>query len=101
MLLVDKFDDVRTLRSLGAPQSTIRRIFFTEGLLIGLAGLISGVLIGCVVVYLQYRFGLVLIQEGQPYPVHFKFGDLALIAVTVCAISALASWIPVRRMHQS
>jgi lipoprotein-releasing system permease protein len=101
MLLVDKFDDVRTLRSLGAPQSTIRRIFFTEGLLIGLAGLISGVLIGCVVVYLQYRFGLVLIQEGQPYPVHFKFGDLALIAVTVCAISALASWIPVRRMQQS
>ena len=101
MLLVDKTDDVRTLRSLGAPQSTIRRIFFTEGLLIGLAGLIFGVLIGCVVVYVQHRFGLVLIQDEQPYPVHFKFADLALIGATVCVISALASWIPVRRMQQS
>jgi lipoprotein-releasing system permease protein len=101
MLLVDKSDDVRTLRSMGASHNTIRRIFFAEGLLIGLLGLIAGVLIGCIVVYIQYRFGLVLIQEGQPYPVYFKFADLTLVAVTVCAISALAAWIPVRRMQES
>lgn len=101
MLLVDKSDDIRTLQSLGASQSTIRRIFFVEGLLIGLLGLFAGIFIGCFVVYMQYRLGLVLIQDGQPYPVYFKFGDLALIAVTVCAISALASWIPLRRVRQS
>jgi lipoprotein-releasing system permease protein len=99
MLLVDKSNDIRTLRSLGSTSTLIRRIFFTEGLLIGISGLMLGIIIGSVVVYLQFRFGLVEIQKSQAYPVDFQFTDLGLIAVTVFIISTMASWIPVRRME--
>ena len=46
MLIIDKRDDIQTLRDLGAQETTIRRIFLTEGRLISLAGAVIGILVG-------------------------------------------------------
>ncbi len=46
MLMIDKRDDVRTLRALGADTSLVRRIFIREGLLIGGLGAVIGLVLG-------------------------------------------------------
>lgn len=97
MLIVDKSRDIRTLQSLGASWMSIRAIFFTEGMIISIIGLITGMGVGLLVVFLQEKFNMVLINEEDPYPVLVKSADLFYIALTVLSIGALAAWIPAAR----
>ncbi|MEZ5172821.1 MAG: FtsX-like permease family protein [Bacteroidia bacterium] len=97
MLVVEKSADIRTLQSLGAGKSTIRKIFFAEGMMISLIGMTGGLLAGLLVVFLQGNFSLVLINEIDAYPVLVKLKDLLAIAATVVAIGALAAWLPSSR----
>jgi lipoprotein-releasing system permease protein len=94
MLIVDKSKDIRTLESLGADQSMLRKIFFTEGLLITLLGLLLGISFGLAIVWLQDKFSLVMISQFDAYPVLLKGTDILLIAITVIFIGATAAWFP-------
>ena len=94
MLIVDKSKDIRTLESLGADQGMLRKIFFTEGVLITLIGLGLGVVIGLLIVVLQDRYSLIMISEYDAYPVVLKGLDFVLISITVLLIGALAAWFP-------
>ena len=97
MLIVDKSRDIRTLQSLGADWGTIRGIFFAEGMLISLIGMLAGLVVGLMVVYMQAKFQLVLINGEDAYPVLVKGADLFYIAATVLSIGALAAWFPASR----
>jgi len=97
MLIVDKSRDIRTLQSLGASWSVIRLIFFLEGMMISFLGMSIGIVTGLVVVYLQSKFNLVLINGEDAYPVLVKGADILYISLTVLAIGALASWLPASR----
>jgi lipoprotein-releasing system permease protein len=99
MLMVDKANDIRTLQSLGASGNMLKRVFFIEGVLIGVVGLILGICIGLITVWAQGQLGMVRIHDGQAYPVLFKLSDLALITVTVLTIAALAAWVPLRKLN--
>jgi lipoprotein-releasing system permease protein len=94
MLIVDKSKDIKTLRNLGASISTVRMIFFMEGLMITLIGLVIGLTVGLVLVWLQSRYSLVMISESESYPMLVKAKDLLFIVITVLSIGALASWLP-------
>jgi lipoprotein-releasing system permease protein len=94
MLIVDKSKDIRTLESLGADQSMLKKIFFTEGLLITLLGLLLGISFGLAIVWLQDKFSLVMISQFDAYPVLLKGIDILLIAITVIFIGATAAWFP-------
>ncbi len=98
MLIVDKRYDIRTLESLGADQPTLQRIFFLEGMLISVIGLLLGCIAGFVLIYLQDRVGLVMISELEAYPVQFRWPDLILIGLTVLGIGAMAAWFPATRL---
>lgn len=94
MLIVDKSKDIRTLESLGADQSMLRKIFFTEGMLITFFGLLLGISSGLAIVWLQDNFSLVMISQFDAYPVLLKGTDILLIAITVILIGAVAAWFP-------
>lgn len=104
MLMIDKRQDVRTLRNLGARQSVITRLFTYEGFLISFIGALSGCLLGVVLCYLQQRFGLVSMGNRpgafiiESYPVSVRLWDVAAIFVTVMAVNLLVVWWPVRRL---
>lgn len=98
LLIIEKKKDIGILWSMGADRKTIRRIFFTEGLLISLAGTISGIGFGLLTCWLQKQFGLIRFGEGfvvSWYPVTVQVMDLVYILVTVTAIGLLAAWYPV------
>jgi len=106
MLILDKKKDIAVLRSLGANDKLIRRIFLTEGLLITFSGAIGGLILGLIVCWLQQRFGLLKLQTGagtfvvDAYPVKMMLSDFALVFVTVSAIGMAAAGYPVRRISQ-
>nr|WP_308501184.1 FtsX-like permease family protein [uncultured Alistipes sp.] len=102
MLIVEKRDDMATLRTLGADTGLLRAIFRTEGLLIcGLGGVI-GLVLGVGLSLLQQHFGLIEIPAEtfvtKSYPVEFRPGDLLAVAVAFSVVAALLTNITVRSM---
>ncbi len=98
LLIIEKKKDIGVLWSMGADQKTIRKIFFTEGLLISLTGSISGIAFGLLLCWLQTTFGFLRFGEGfvvSFYPVTVEGMDLLYILGAVTAIGLLAAWYPV------
>lgn len=106
MLMIDKKADVQTLRSLGADNEDICRIFMYEGRLISLLGALAGIVLGLFLCWLQQTFGLVSMgdQSGtfivEAYPVSVHFGDMLLILVTVVAVGWISVWYPVHYLSR-
>ena len=102
MLMIDKRDDVQTLRHLGASDKLIRRIFLIEGSLISVVGAIAGTLFGLLLCLLQQEFGLVRMGSSSgtfltdAYPLSVHYSDVAVIFVTVIVIGLLSVYYPVR-----
>ena len=102
MLMIEKQEDVRMLRSMGADDRLIRRIFLYEGGMIPAFGALTGIVIGVILCLIQQAFGLIKLGSvagafvSDNYPVRVSPVDLLLIFVTVCIIGLLASWYPVR-----
>ena len=98
MLIIEKKDDIQTLRSLGARDRLIRRIFVLEGWMISLAGLAAGLVIGVGFALLQQHFGLIKMPGSyliQAYPVILSLGDIFLTAAGVAVIGYLIALLPV------
>lgn len=65
MLILDKREDVETLRNLGADDRLIARIFLFEGRMISVFGSLSGIVLGLLLCFLQQRFGLISLGEAM------------------------------------
>ncbi len=109
MLLIEKKEDIATLHSLGASRQVIARIFRMEGMLVSLIGAVVGIGIGIALCLAQQAYGLVTLQIGLssvPYPIRIDALDLALIFLTIFALSYAAAYYPVhyfinRRLKQN
>lgn len=106
MLIIDKKNDVVTLRNMGATNRQITQIFLFEGRLISLMGAVLGIGIGLLLCGLQQQFGLVSLGGGagtyivDAYPVSVHYIDVLFIFLTVIAVGWLSSWYPVRYMSK-
>ena len=106
MLIIDKKDDVVTLRNLGASDKQIRRIFLFEGRLISVFGAIIGILLGLLLCWLQQQYGFVKMGSSDgtfvvnAYPVSVHYSDVLIIFFTVIAAGWLAVWYPVRALSK-
>ena len=102
MLIIDKKDDVVTLRNLGASDKQIVRIFLFEGRMISAIGAILGIGLGLLLCWAQQRYGLVGLGSSSgtfiinAYPVSVHPEDIILIFVTVLVVGFLSVWYPVR-----
>ena len=97
MLMIEKRGDIGTLRSMGAPEAMIRRIFLLEGWLISLLGLAIGLLVGIACVFLQQRFGIIRMPGNyiiSAYPVILKASDILWTAVGVALVGYLIALLP-------
>ncbi len=102
MLIIDKKDDVVTLRNLGASDRKIVRIFLFEGRMISAIGAVAGIVVGLLLCWLQQRFGIVGLGRSSgsfvvdAYPVSVHPEDIIIIFVTVLAVGFISVWYPVR-----
>ena len=106
MLIIDKKNDVITLRNLGATDGQVRRIFLFEGRMISAAGAVIGIVLGLILCWLQQTYGLVQLgdQAGNfvvnAYPISVHPEDILLIFLTVILVGWLSVWYPVRYMSR-
>lgn len=98
MLVLEKKKDIGVLRSMGASQSMILKIFLSEGLLLGGIGAIAGIITASIVCIIQLKYKLIKLEGGSflidYFPVQLKITDFVLVAITAGAISMIASWLP-------
>jgi lipoprotein-releasing system permease protein len=100
MLIIEKERDIEILKSLGADNNLIRKIFIFEGWLISIIGAFSGIIMGFVICWLQQTYGLVKLHSESlimdSYPVVLKVKDFIIVPGTVLLIGYWAAWYPVR-----
>ena len=106
MLIIDKKDDMLTLRNLGASDKQIARVFLFEGRMIAAIGAIIGIGLGLLLCFLQQQYGIVKLGDSEgtfivdAYPVSVHYWDVVVIFVTVLAVGWLSVWYPVRYLSK-
>lgn len=105
MLIIDKKNDVQTLRNLGASDNQIVRIFLFEGRMISFIGAVSGVLIGLILCLIQQEYGIISLGNAgsfivDAYPVSVHTWDVVLVFVTVLIVGFISVWYPVRYLSR-
>ncbi len=102
MLIIDKKDDVRTLRALGASDSQITQIFLFEGRIISAIGAATGIVVGLILCWAQQQFGIVGLGDSsgqfiiEAYPVSVHAWDIVIVFVTVLIVGYISVWYPVK-----
>lgn len=106
MLIIDKKQDVITLRNLGANDKQISSVFMIEGCMICFLGAIIGIVVGLTLCLLQQEYGFIRFgnSEGSyildAYPVSVHVLDVVLIFVTVIIVGFLSVWYPVHHLSK-
>ena len=103
MLIIEKKEDIGTLRSLGAPESLIKRIFILEGRMISLVGLACGLAVGTAFSLLQQHLGFIKMPGHfvvHAYPVILSWSDILLTAGGVALIGYLIALLPVASYYR-
>ncbi len=109
MAVKDKSSDIAVLRTLGAKDGLIRAIFVWYGLLAGLFGSVSGVIVGVLASWqltniinvieklIGHHFlsGDIYFIDFLPSELHWL--DVFYVLATALLLSLLASWYPARR----
>lgn len=107
MLIVEKENDINSLRNMGANNSLIANIFLFEGWLIAFWGIISGIIIGLVLCLLQQNFGFLRLGSDvsgvyivDAYPVIVRLWDVAIVFVVVSLISLFTVFYPINNLKK-
>jgi len=100
MMIIDKKSNLKTLFSLGATIEEIKRIFVYQGFLLTFLGMIIGLSLGILLVFLQKQFGLFMITQNLPYPVEFRISNLLIVVVTITVLGFIASKIASSRINK-
>ena len=98
MLVLEKKQDIQILKSMGASPKNIRKIFLSEGMLLGLMGTAAGIFLAVTICLLQIKFRWIKLSGGafliDYFPVKLLGLDFLLVAATACFITLIASWLP-------
>lgn len=101
MAVIEKSRDIGVMKSMGATNRSIVRIFMFEGVLVGVIGTVVGSVLGFVLCCLQQRFGLFPLDPSvyiiPAIPVEMQWMDFVVVGAAAMALCTLASLYPARR----
>jgi lipoprotein-releasing system permease protein len=101
MVVTDKTREIGILKAMGMTARSIRRIFLTQGIVIGLVGTLSGLVLGLIAAVAIERYRLIPLDPAVYFidhlPVETRVLDVAMIVLASLAIAALATLYPARQ----
>lgn len=106
MLIVEKRDDIQSLRNMGASNRLITNIFMYEGWLITFIGIIAGIIVGLIISLAQQHFGLLKLSDVpgayiiDAYPVIVRFTDIIIVFGVVSVIGLITVLYPVNNLRK-
>ncbi|MDE6093887.1 MAG: FtsX-like permease family protein, partial [Muribaculaceae bacterium] len=104
MLMIEKRNNMRLLRSMGMADRRIKQIFVWEGVLVSGAGCLAGAIAGMILVGCQMQWGWVKLSAAgidpsllsiPTYPVALSAEDLFAVLALAAITSFLASFVAV------
>ncbi|MBT3872006.1 MAG: ABC transporter permease [Flavobacteriaceae bacterium] len=100
MTILEKRGTINTLSSFGLTIKEIRKIFFYKGVLMTLIGLLIGLFLGIIAVFLQQKIGFIPITPSLPYPVRLELFNVIIVFVTILVLGGFASKIAATRVSE-
>lgn len=101
MSIIEKKKDIGLLRTMGTTEKSIMRIFMFEGLLIGVIGTFTGVIIGIIICYLQMEFNFYPLDPMKYIinymPVEIRVSDILAISFMSMFLSTIAALYPAKK----
>lgn len=98
MVVTDKTREIGILRTMGVTGASIRRIFFAQGIVIGLVGTMIGLVIGLVASVIIDRYKLIPLDPSVYFidhlPVATRASDVVSIVIASLVIAAIATLYP-------
>ncbi|MEN8138425.1 MAG: FtsX-like permease family protein [Bacteroidota bacterium] len=102
MLIVDKKHNLNTLWSIGASESLLRKIFVRVGLMVTFIGGTAGIVLGSILVLLQYHFKFLTFggSSAIAYPVELNISNVITVTITIFSIGYIASLLSVLKLKK-
>ncbi|MCW9706409.1 ABC transporter permease [Fodinibius salsisoli] len=100
MMVLERTQDIGILKTMGANDSSIRKIFILEGLFVAVVGLAIGVALSLLFAWLQSTYHLIPLSEQNYYmayaPVEPHGLDFVIVAAVTLVLCTLSSYLPAR-----
>ncbi len=104
MIVMNRRKEIALLLSLGATKKEIRDTFFRLGMVIGGSGIVVGVILGLIVMYLLGSFDIISLPADvygmSKLPIDLSLRDFSLIVVGAVAIVAFSSYYPSKQISK-
>ncbi|MCF6278998.1 MAG: ABC transporter permease [Flavobacteriaceae bacterium] len=98
MMIFDKKSNLKTLYNLGTTIKEIRKIFVLQGFLLSFFGLIFGLTLAIILVFVQQRFGFFMITKSLAFPIEFQLFNVIVVFFTILVLGYIASLIASSRI---
>jgi lipoprotein-releasing system permease protein len=99
MVVMEKTQDIAVLKTVGASDGTIMRIFHFEGFLLGVVGTVIGISLGILLCWFIHHFGIPINPEVHyidKLPVKMEPAEITLVAAASLLICLLITLYPAR-----
>ena len=93
ILQLDKKEQARALVSIGFTLKGLRKIYFNTGLLIVIFGVLSGLLLGSIICFIQLQTGVFKATEALPFPVRIVPFNYLIVSLTSLFFGVMVSWV--------
>ncbi len=100
MIIIDKKENITTLYNIGLTFKDIRKVFFIQGIIISILGLLFGLILGSTLILIQQHFSLLMITQTIAYPVIFKLENIIIVILTIIPLGIISSWIASGRVNK-
>jgi lipoprotein-releasing system permease protein len=104
MVVIEKRKEIGILKSMGATNTSIMKIFMFEGLVVGIVGTVLGSGLGYVLCWVQKTFNLISLPAEiyfiNSLPVDMRVLDFTIVALSAIVLTFLATIYPAKRASQ-
>jgi lipoprotein-releasing system permease protein len=101
LMSIEKTRDIGILRALGASRSSIRKIFFMAGTILGTTGIAAGAMLGILISEILKRTQLIRLPQDVYYvdrlPILIQWTDVAWVVLGALLITSISSLYPARQ----
>lgn len=90
-IITQKKPELGLLKALGYNERDLRQLFMMQAMMLCTLGVVFGLILGSVMLFIQAKTGLVKLEDFMTLPVKIQFGDYLLVV----AVSYLITWLSI------
>ena len=98
MMIIDKKKNLKTMLDLGASLKEVKKIFIIQGFLLTIVGMLVGLTLAVLLVFIQQKFELFMITADIAYPVELRLWNVLIVIATITVLGSITSRIASSRI---